>query len=180
MGIDFHETFGGFILNAGAGALILIALTIIGWVGSAAKQRAAQTTSVASRFGLVIYWACASIAALIFAVLLAAIGLANGPIGQNQWIVSGVLAGVALLVFLFGRVVLFVLTQQRIAEPQPIPALTSARPSGPAIRNGRDLQERLASLERRVESLEETAALARGYAEPASPWAGNQSLKVSR
>lgn len=168
MTFDTDALLAKVIGGAGAALIVVVALLVIGWVADRANagKRAARTA--AQRFALVVYWAFVGAASVIGsgAILLV---VNEAPLIRRMEGPALTLAGIiALLLYLFGRAVLFV-ALGAAGEPMPVrEEQSSADQEVSPVSRGVD--ERIASLEARVESLEETLALREGRLD-AQPWA---------
>jgi len=89
----------------------------LGALQKRAQARRRRLTTVAARFGLFVSWI-----ATAFAVVLGgagAVGFYNAPPIINEvWIISGGLCAAALVVWLLGRGIYFVLAGSPPEEPQ--------------------------------------------------------------
>lgn len=113
MDMDYWFKLIPYVLFVGGGLM---------WSVNALQKRALakrrRLTTVAARFGLFLSWIATAIAMVLGGA--GAIGFYNAPpILNEMWIISGALCVAALLVWLLGRGIYFVLAGSPPEEPQP-------------------------------------------------------------
>jgi hypothetical protein len=155
-------------------AAMWIGLALIVWLFSSGQARKSVTATTSSRFALVVHWLCCGLA-LIFVALAFTPGVVSSkPLDDFQWLVVIGSSVAAILVYLLGRAILFIFAEpHRAMQPNPKIEHTAPkqtpRAAVPRVSGGMDeLREYVASLEQRIESLEETVALS--YGREAAPW----------
>ena len=83
-----------------------------------AQARRRRLTTVVARFGLFLRWIATAVALMLGGA--GAIGfLYAPPIVNEMWFISGALCAAALVVWLLGRGIFFVLAGSPPEEPQP-------------------------------------------------------------
>ena len=91
-----------------------------GWetLAQRARARRRKLTTVAARFGLFVSWIATAVALVLGG--LGAVGFYNAstPINDNTWFISGGLCAAAVVVWLLGRGIYFVLAGSTPEEPE--------------------------------------------------------------
>ena len=102
-----------YVLFVGGGFALLF-----GALEKRAQARRRRLTTVAARFGLFLRWIATAVALMLGGA--GAIGfLYAPPVVNEMWIISGALCAAALVVWLLGRGIFFVLAGSPPEEPQP-------------------------------------------------------------
>jgi hypothetical protein len=112
-------------------AFVVGALCLFWKLQSRAQARRRRLTTVAARFGLFVSWIATAVALVLGG--LGAVGFYNAPtpINQNTWFISGGLCAVALVVWLLGRGVYFVLAGSPPEEPKRAVTTQPSQPYTP-------------------------------------------------
>jgi hypothetical protein len=85
------------------------------------QARRRRLTTVAARFGLFLNWIATAVAVVLAGLGAAMFYEAHTPIDKDTWLLGGGLCVVALLVWLLGRGIYFVLAGSPPEEPTTAP-----------------------------------------------------------